>query len=64
MSGAHREILALQVDGDVWQALDDVAASKGISRHEAARILLRLGVEVMRRQERAAQLELRPTGAR
>lgn len=44
------ESLWLRVDPDVLRAIDELAKAKGITRHEAARIVLRLGVELLKRK--------------
>jgi metal-responsive CopG/Arc/MetJ family transcriptional regulator len=47
-----RESLWLHVDEELLRQLDALAASKGVTRHELARIAMRLGVEAMRPRRR------------
>ncbi len=47
-----RESLSIPLDDDLVRFLDAMAKAKGVSRHEAARIVLRLGVELLPRQQR------------
>jgi predicted transcriptional regulator len=60
-----RESLWIALDGDLVRALDDLAKAKGITRHEAARVALRLGLELVRQQkgraERIPTFASRPT---
>jgi hypothetical protein len=55
-----RESLWLHVDEELLRNLDGLAARQGVTRHELARIAMRLGVEQMmrRRREDGAQLPL------
>jgi hypothetical protein len=53
-----RESIALAVDDSLLRELDSIAKARGITRHEAARICLRLGVELAQRRLGPAQLDL------
>ncbi len=50
-----RETLALPVDADLVRELDAIAKALGVSRHEAARVALSLGVEAMRQPKGAGR---------
>lgn len=53
MSGPTlHESVWLALDADTLRAVDELARRRGITRHESARVLLRLGVETSRRAER------------
>jgi metal-responsive CopG/Arc/MetJ family transcriptional regulator len=43
-----RETIGLQIDEELLRQIDALAAAKGITRHEAARVALRLGIEITR----------------
>lgn len=45
-----RESLWIGIDDELLRELDAIAAAKGITRHEAARVAIRLGVELVRRR--------------
>jgi hypothetical protein len=44
-----RESLWLPLDSDILEALDAFCRKRGLSRHEGARVLLRLGLETVER---------------
>jgi metal-responsive CopG/Arc/MetJ family transcriptional regulator len=50
-----RESLWIALDEELVRELDALAKAKGITRHEAARIVLRLGVELLQRQQRGGR---------
>ncbi len=50
-----RESLWLPLDSDVLCVIDAFAKLKDISRHEAARLILRLGIELLQRQREGAR---------
>jgi predicted transcriptional regulator len=50
-----RESLWIALDDDLVRFLDALAKSKGVTRHEAARIVLRVGVELLQRQQRGVR---------
>jgi len=55
MSGTQtHESLWLRLDADLLRQIDALAAAKGITRHEAARVALRLGIEITRKPQRGA----------
>ena len=49
-ASTHHESLWLHLDPDLLRDLDALARTKGITRHEAARVAMRLGVEMVRRR--------------
>jgi hypothetical protein len=52
-----RESLWIALDADTVSAIDALARAKGITRHDAGRILLRLGIELVKHRERDASPE-------
>lgn len=50
-----RESLWIALDTDLVRFLDAMARAKGVTRHEAASIVLRLGVELLQRQQGGAR---------
>jgi predicted transcriptional regulator len=62
-----RESIWVALDEDLVRALDELAKRRGVTRHEIARIALRLGADEIRRARAATeQLSLnavaRPSG--
>jgi predicted transcriptional regulator len=47
-SGEHRESLWLHIPDDLLGQLDALAKARGVTRHDIARLALRLGTEAMR----------------
>jgi hypothetical protein len=50
VSTVHVTIALERLDAETLRAIDDLAKAKGVSRHDAARVLLGLGVEVLQRR--------------
>ena len=53
-----RESIAIGLDADLVRELDACAKARGVTRHEAARICLRLGIELAQRRLEPGQLTL------
>jgi hypothetical protein len=52
------ESLLLPLDAELLAALDKLARERRITRHEAARVVLRIGIETMRGSRDGRQLAL------
>jgi hypothetical protein len=50
-----RESLWLTIDDEALRVVEAFAKLKNISRHEAARAILRLGIEILQRQREEAR---------
>jgi hypothetical protein len=49
MTAEFHESLWLRLDADMHRALAEIARQRGISQHQAARFLMRLGLEAVQR---------------
>lgn len=49
----NRQTLGITLDGDLLAALRDLARKKGLTLHDAARVALKLGVELIARPQPA-----------
>jgi hypothetical protein len=63
VTATMRETIALPVDAVLLRELDAIARAKNVSRHEAARIVLRLGIDLLRQQRGRGDRQLELPGA-
>jgi hypothetical protein len=50
MPAEQRESLWISIDADLLREIDALAKAKNVPRHDAARVLLRLGVEILQQR--------------